>query len=102
MAVDVDEVLGQFLHSLNIFLAERLDMHFEVADYYVYIFAHVWGVSPERSNELVHAFFESEHFAKGVPPLPGARESLTRLTQVHGFDCQVGGSVGSGRVAKWW
>lgn len=87
MAVDVDEVLGQFLLSLNHFLEEHHGMRYSVKDYSEYVFAKVWGCSTERSNEIVHEFFESEHFAAGVPPVPGAFSSLCRLRDQ--FDLQI-------------
>lgn len=36
----------------------------------------VWGCSRDASNEIVHAFFDSRHFADGIEPIPGAAEAL--------------------------
>lgn len=80
VAVDVDEVLGQFLVCLNRFLAERHGMRFTVSDYDRYVFASVWQCSTDHSNHIVHEFFQSPHFAAGIPPIPGALESLRRLS----------------------
>ena len=79
VAVDVDEVLAQFLRSLNAYVRDEHGLAFEVADYSVYYFAAIWGCPPDVSNERVHAFFQSEHFRSGVEPIPGALEALTRL-----------------------
>ena len=43
----------------------------------------MWKCSQEESNRRVHEFFESEHFATGIPPVPGAREALARLGADH-------------------
>lgn len=82
MAVDVDEVLGQFLASLNEYCLEVHGERYAVGDYGAYHFAGVWGCSQEASNDRVHAFFQSEHFRDGVAPVCGARKSLERLRGV--------------------
>ncbi|KAH9329942.1 hypothetical protein KI387_002050, partial [Taxus chinensis] len=38
VAVDIDEVLGSFLNSLNAFLAEKYLVHYDLSEYYVYDF----------------------------------------------------------------
>lgn len=79
VAVDVDEVLGRFLHSLNQFCHEEYDMRYSVSDYWVYDFAKIWQCSQDHSNNLVHEFFDSHHFAAGIETIPGAYDSLARL-----------------------
>ena len=49
----------------------------------------MWGCSQEESNHRVHEFFGSEHFASGIPPVPGALEALRRLREQHGCDLVV-------------
>ncbi len=79
VAVDVDEVLGRFLESLNVYIMEEFPQRtFAVNDYFVYEFARVWNVSPAESNRIVHEFFETRHFAD-IAPIPGALESLERM-----------------------
>lgn len=79
VAVDVDEVLGRFVHALNQYCKEEHDMDLEVQDYYIYEFAKIWNCTQDMSNHIVHSFFQSPHFAKGIPVIPGAYESLCRL-----------------------
>uniref|UniRef100_A0A1D2ABQ3 Uncharacterized protein n=1 Tax=Auxenochlorella protothecoides TaxID=3075 RepID=A0A1D2ABQ3_AUXPR len=79
VAVDVDEVLGRFLHSLNQFCLEEHGREYQVSDYFLYDFAKVWKCSQEASNVMVHNFFKSHHFSAGIQPIPGALESLKRL-----------------------
>ncbi|KAK9829911.1 hypothetical protein WJX72_008609 [[Myrmecia] bisecta] len=79
VAVDVDEVLGRFLLSLNKFCLEDYGLHFDIPDYAVYDFAKVWQCSQDESNHIVHEFFKSHHFAVGILPIPGALHSLQRL-----------------------
>uniref|UniRef100_A0A7S0QT06 5'-nucleotidase n=1 Tax=Pyramimonas obovata TaxID=1411642 RepID=A0A7S0QT06_9CHLO len=80
IAVDVDEVIAQFVLALNNFCEEEHDMHYKVSDYSVYDFKTIWNCSQQESNELVHEFFKSKHFNHGVPVIPGAEESLRRLS----------------------
>jgi len=81
VAVDVDEVLGRFLHSLNKFCLEEYDLEYDISDYAQYDFASVWGCSLDEANHRVHDFFESRHFAVGILPIPGAYNSLQRLKE---------------------
>jgi len=78
VAVDVDEVLGQFLVELNGFCKERYGMSHNVEDYHVYHFATVWGCSQETSTKIVHEFFESSKFQQ-LPLVPGAFEALCEM-----------------------
>jgi uncharacterized HAD superfamily protein len=85
VAVDVDEVLGRFLESLNEYVmcaSEFGQRQFRVDDYFVYEFAKVWGCSASESNRIVHEFFDSRHFRDGIAPIPGALESLRRIKQM--------------------
>jgi len=78
VAVDVDEVLGQFLVELNGFCQERYGMSHNVEDYHVYHFATIWGCSQETSSHIVHEFFESSNFQQ-LPLVPGAFEALCEM-----------------------
>ncbi|KAI5071080.1 hypothetical protein GOP47_0013331 [Adiantum capillus-veneris] len=81
VAVDVDEVLGSFLSSLNRFIAEQHFMHYDLSEYHVYDFMKIWGCSQAEANDRVHAFFESEHFKDGIVPIAGAHRSLVQLAE---------------------
>ncbi|KAK9791360.1 hypothetical protein WJX73_008658 [Symbiochloris irregularis] len=85
VAVDVDEVLGRFLHSLNQFALEEYGLDFDLADYHEYNFAKIWKTTQDESNTIVHQFFKSRHFAFGILPIPGALASLQRL----GRECDL-------------
>lgn len=82
MAVDVDEVLGRFVHALNGFCAEEEGMWFDTGDYHEYVFHKVWGVSAEESTRIVHAFYKSHHFLSGVHPIEGSFDTLRRLSEL--------------------
>eukprot|EP00899_Mesostigma_viride_P010288 jgi/Mesvir1/19260/Mv10341-RA.1 len=80
VGVDVDEVLGRFLYSLNEYCKETYNWNYSLSDYKVYDFKTVWKVNQEEANHYVHEFFKSNHFAQGIPPIPGAKSSLERLS----------------------
>ena len=91
VAVDVDEVLGRFLESLNVYVNiadEFPDRRFTVKDYHVYEFAKVWDCSADESNRIVHEFFNTRHFAD-IAPIPGALESLRRIKSSLGVSLNV-------------
>ena len=79
IAVDVDEVLAQFLLSLNKYYDDRFSKQFELAHYDEYYFCKVWDCTPELSNDIVHQFFDSHYFRDGIVPVPGALGALRRL-----------------------
>jgi len=81
VAVDVDEVLGRFVFTLNQFCKEQYGMEHDVSDYWVYEFAKIWNCNQDRSNHIVHEFFKSQHFNQGIPTIPGAYEALQRLSE---------------------
>jgi len=81
VAVDVDEVLGAFVDSLNRYYHDRFGERYEVSDYFEYCFRKVWDCEQDLSTEIVHDFFQSEHFKSGIAPIPGAYETLLALSQ---------------------
>jgi 5'(3')-deoxyribonucleotidase len=74
-------VLGRFVHSLNKFCEEEYGITYEISDYFAYDFAKVWSCSQDESNQRVHDFFDSHHFAAGIEVIPGAFDVLHRLKQ---------------------
>jgi hypothetical protein len=73
LAIDLDEVLGQFVQALAKFhnsaypSASMLD----AASFFSYRFADVWGGDDAESIEKVHAFFQSDFFLN-IPVVEGA------------------------------
>ncbi|GLT97168.1 hypothetical protein SLE2022_147490 [Rubroshorea leprosula] len=81
VAVDVDEVLGNFVSALNRFIADRYSLNHSVSEYHVYEFFKIWNCSRGEANSRVHEFFETPYFKKGIQPIPGAREVLHNLSR---------------------
>jgi phosphoserine phosphatase len=86
IAVDLDEVLGQFIPRLALFYnanASRfpftIPASLEPAQFFSYRFSDVWGGDDRQSIAIVEAFFESALFKGGLPLVPGAVEGVKAL-----------------------
>ncbi|KAJ0090387.1 hypothetical protein Patl1_13712 [Pistacia atlantica] len=105
VAVDVDEVLGNFVSALNRFIADRYSSNHSVSEYHVYEFfkctasipgffwlhsgygtVHVMkvllGISIALAADIrVHEFFKTPYFKTGIHPIPGAQKALHNLSR---------------------
>ncbi|KAE8689170.1 Lysine-ketoglutarate reductase/saccharopine dehydrogenase bifunctional enzyme [Hibiscus syriacus] len=81
VAVDVDEVLGNFVSALNRFIADRYSLNHTVSEYHVYEFFRIWNCSRDEADIRVHEFFKTPYFKKGIHPLPGAHMALHKLSR---------------------
>ncbi|KAG5546939.1 hypothetical protein RHGRI_012843 [Rhododendron griersonianum] len=94
VAVDVDEVLGNFISALNRFIADRYSLNHSVSEYHVYEFfkvyhilafklvlCHIWNCSRDEADIRVHEFFKTSYFKTGIHPIPGARQTLQKLSR---------------------
>ncbi|XVF88977.1 hypothetical protein PTKIN_Ptkin19aG0094800 [Pterospermum kingtungense] len=80
VAVDVDEVLGNFVSALNRFIADRYSSNHSVSEYHVYEFFKIWNCSRDEADIRVHEFFKTPYFKKGIHPIPGAQRVLHNLS----------------------
>ncbi|XP_047307818.1 uncharacterized protein LOC124911385 [Impatiens glandulifera] len=85
VAVDVDEVLGNFVSTLNLFIADRYSLNHSVSEYHVYEFAKIWNCTRDEANIRVHEFFKTPYFKRGIQPIPGAQEALQKLSRFCNF-----------------
>ncbi|KAF8097048.1 hypothetical protein N665_0296s0030 [Sinapis alba] len=81
VAVDIDEVLGNFVSALNKFIADRYLSNHSVSEYHVYEFFRIWNCSRNEADIRVHEFFKTSYFKKGIHPLPGAHKTLHKLSR---------------------
>jgi 5'(3')-deoxyribonucleotidase len=94
IAVDLDEVLGDFVPQLVKFYNTTYTAtgtHPEPGmrvltndDFFSYAFHEVWGGTAAESATKVDAFFESSYFAD-IPVVAGAREALESLRSKFDF-----------------
>lgn len=80
VAVDVDEVLGNFVSALNRFIADRYSLNHSVSEYHVYEFFKIWKCSRDEADFRVHEFFKTSYFKTGIHPIPGAQQALHKLS----------------------
>eukprot|EP00762_Andalucia_godoyi_P006461 ANDGO_02894.mRNA.1 Putative 5'(3')-deoxyribonucleotidase len=78
VAVDLDEVLGQFVEALCRFHNKLFGSNLSLDDFFSYDFMNVWGGTAEQSSEKVLQFFQSEDFQK-IEPVPGSLQVLQNL-----------------------
>uniref|UniRef100_A0A5B7ARU6 Uncharacterized protein n=2 Tax=Davidia involucrata TaxID=16924 RepID=A0A5B7ARU6_DAVIN len=81
VAVDVDEVLGNFVSALNRFIADRYSSSHSVSEYHVYEFFKIWNCSRDEADIRVHEFFKTSYFKMGIHPIPGAQQALQKLSK---------------------
>ncbi|GMH03561.1 hypothetical protein Nepgr_005400 [Nepenthes gracilis] len=81
VAVDVDEVLGNFVTALNSFIADRYSLNHSVSEYHVYEFFKIWNCSRGEADIRVHEFFKTSYFENGIHPIPGSQRALQKLSQ---------------------
>ncbi|KAL9224167.1 hypothetical protein vseg_000230 [Gypsophila vaccaria] len=81
VAVDVDEVLGNFVSALNRFIADRYSSNHSVSEYHVYEFFKIWKCSRDEADIRVHEFFKTSYFKSGIHPIPGAQKVLNKLSK---------------------
>lgn len=84
VAVDLDEVLGEFVPQLIQFHNNAYDTALQLSDFHSYEFHQVWGGTREQSVERVHRFFASDYFAN-IPTIDGSYETLSSLTDRYDF-----------------
>ncbi|CAO2823107.1 unnamed protein product [Amaranthus hypochondriacus] len=81
VAVDVDEVLGNFVSALNRFIADRYSSVHSVSEYHIYEFYKIWECSRDEADIRVHEFFKTSYFKNGIYPIPGAQKALSKLSR---------------------
>ncbi|XVE97809.1 hypothetical protein REPUB_Repub03eG0050900 [Reevesia pubescens] len=82
VAVDVDEVLGNFVSALNRFIADRYALNHSVSEYHVYeFFKNITSSLVLTADNRVHEFFKTPYFKKGIHPIPGAQMALHKLSR---------------------
>ena len=84
IAVDLDEVLGDFIPALALWHNNTYNTNLKPSDYFSYTFKDVWGGSDAESVEKVHEFFTTDYFIN-IKPVPQAKEVLERLKSKFEF-----------------
>jgi len=86
IAVDIDEVLANFVPSLVEFHNQHYNTTLTIDDFSSYFYHDVWGGSIDESNEKMMNFYRSPFFKK-ITPIPNAKEVLLSLK--NNFDLHI-------------
>lgn len=78
IAIDIDEVLGNFLSEVIAFHNSAYGTDLEIGQFTSYRFWEIWGGTREQAIDKIYEFKETEYF-RGIRPLPGAQKAITEL-----------------------
>lgn len=89
LAIDMDEVLAQFIAGIATFYCKEIDTTCTITadQFHTMDFSKVWGISEQRTNEIVLQFYQSEIF-QALQPVVGALDALRRL-KTCGFELHI-------------
>lgn len=82
IAIDIDDVLANFIPSLIEFHNRTYATNFKKEDLTVYHFWEVWGGTREEAIDKTYQFYETPEFIN-LPLIEGAQEGIARLRQSH-------------------
>ncbi len=82
VAIDIDEVLADFLSAYLRFCNARSRTSFTREQFRSYRFEDVLGGTREDMLALTHEFHDGGHLLS-IPPLPAAQEGIARLARSH-------------------
>ena len=88
IAVDVDDVLCQFIPALCKYHRRVKESNLQPSDFHCYIFRHVYGGTEPESHEFLSHFYNSKEFEQ-AEPIPHALETLTYLKNEKNFDLKI-------------
>lgn len=80
IAIDIDEVLAQFIPSLADFHNELYGTSLQSHEFTSYYFHEVWGGSIEETQEKIIAFFQSQYI-HDLEPVEAALDALLELKE---------------------
>ena len=82
IGVDLDDVLMDTFPAFLAFCNQRYNEQFRVEQFVSFRYYGVWGLTKEQGRARFIEFDSSES-KKSIPPMPGAKEMIARLAQVH-------------------
>jgi len=101
--LDVDDVLGEFAESLNIFYNERHGTKFTLKDYTYYEFGKIWGCNSKEVKNTIFDFYRHSSLMD-IKPLKFSQDIL-RILYESGESEFVAGSYRPGwiedKTRKW-
>ena len=78
LVVDIDDVLAEFVNSLNKFHNDFFDTDFKLQDYIHYDLENIWGGTKQDSLNKLFSFYDSKNF-DDLNPVKDAFNALKEL-----------------------
>lgn len=101
IGVDLDDVLAEFSVEFIKFCNLKYGTLFAKKDFTNSEFHEMWGVTKEKLIERIREF-DSNGYQNYIKPLPGAKEAITKLSQVHELHIITNRSIEfSENTEKW-
>ncbi|CAM9154489.1 unnamed protein product, partial [Ectocarpus fasciculatus] len=82
LAVDIDEVLCDFMGALVKFHNAVYETSLSSTDFHSYSFHEVWGGTSAQCQDKMSLFFSSSHFLVGLQPVAGA-QAMTKVLKEY-------------------
>ncbi len=80
IAIDIDEVLGQFMKALIEFHNSEYKTNLKLEDFFSYNFWNIWGGTKEKAIKKVYNFHKTNYF-KNIIPVKDSQESIKKLKE---------------------
>lgn len=82
IAIDLDEVLAEYLESVIRYHNDTYNTSLKKTDFFSYNFWEVWGGTKEEAIEKVHDFITTDYFNQ-IQTVKGAYEGVLKLKERH-------------------
>jgi len=82
IALDLDDVLLDFIPALATFHNKRYGTSLTKKDFHSYYFADVWGGTVDEAIQKMHIFYDSKYF-DNMLPVEGSVEGVNYLKKEH-------------------
>ncbi|MFA5176364.1 MAG: hypothetical protein WC413_03860 [Candidatus Nanoarchaeia archaeon] len=82
IAVDLDEVLGEFLFPVLTYYNKLNHKDLKIDQFHCYDFWEVWGGTKQEAIQIVDDFFK-KGYSEDIKPIPGAQQAINILKNKH-------------------
>lgn len=82
IAIDIDEVLAEFVKGLLKYHNKTFNTHITFGDVHSYNLWQVWGGTEDEAWEKFDKFYETPEFAE-IEPIKSSQESVKQITKTH-------------------
>ncbi len=102
IAVDIDEVLAQFMPTLARFHNDNYNTSLDVEDFRSYKFHEVWGGTAQECSDKMDIYFNSSYFKNDLIQVPSAFNILNELKNTYDLHVVTARHDGIAEHTKFW